>query len=203
MTCFAHLPTVPHFQLGIGHGSSNLCSGAACWCRRDYMNYVLKKLCLCFLTCLVVLRGIGTEACLCFASFGNLSELEWLPRWHLLRAHKDPSHLGQGMVGGASSRQIKKPRTVETEKEDTWLQSATHMPGPDTGSEKTWEDARLESLAELWAELCVTGRRWRLSKYYRWPGQMLMGVPKLRAVWQSGRVFFLFLFGSVIVWKSH
>lgn len=83
------------------------------------MNYVRKKLWLNFLTCLVVLTE--TEMYLCFASFGNLTELECLPSRHLLKASKDLTTKPPGARDSRWGKQQsdQKPRKEEAEEEDT------------------------------------------------------------------------------------
>lgn len=132
----------------------------ACWCLKRLYELCSQKI----VVELFDMSGgsqTETEMYLCFASFGNLSELECLPSRHLLKASKDllPNLLGQGTVGGASSSQTKSlgRRRLKRKIHESRVQHT--CPGPDKGPRKDLEDARLVSLAELWAELCITSRR--------------------------------------------
>lgn len=115
--------------------------GVACRCLKGLYGLCSQKIVVELLTCLVVLRGTGTESCLCFASFGNLSALECLPRRHLLKASKDllPNLLGQGPVGGASSSQTKSRGRRRLKRNMHESREQHTCPGPDKGSEKTWK----------------------------------------------------------------
>lgn len=78
---------------------------------------------------------------LCFASFGNLSELEWLLRRHLLKASKDllPNLLGQGMMSVANRSQTRSLGRRRLKKKIHESRVQHTCPGPDKGSEKTWK----------------------------------------------------------------
>ena len=63
------------------------------------------------------------KACLCFAFLGNLSELERLPVWHLLKACEDilcTATWNKGWWMGQTADRPKKPGKEEAETEDIW-----------------------------------------------------------------------------------
>lgn len=155
---FTHLPSlIP--KLSGGHGDRALLLWIA-GTKGGSKNVILKES-LCILTYLVAPWGISLEASLCFTSLRDLSGLKWLLGCicqNHLKTYTSHSHLGQGMVEGASSRQTKKPERRYIGEWGLWRapaytsESAWSHPCPrlDTCSEKTWEDNRLSSLTGLW-----------------------------------------------------